>query len=421
MDLNNKRVAVVGLAKSGMAVAELIQRVGGKVKISEKASADSVAAFIKDWPLKNKVGLECGGHTQKFIENSDLVVLSPGVRIDAEPVLWAKAKGIPVIGEIELAWSFCPLEVIAVTGSNGKTTVATLIAKVLERGGKKVCLCGNIGSPFSKHAMGLEGFDAVVLEVSSFHLESIVDFRPHVAVLLNFSQNHLDRHKDLEEYFTAKKRIFLNQRNDDYAVLNYEDPMVRSVASGINAIISYFNPPGINRRVEIRNPNQLAAMEVGRIYGVSPETCLQVFGEFKGVEHRLEWVRTKEGIDFINDSKATTAEAGRWALSSIQRPIVMICGGRDKNIDFSVLRDLVKSKVKKMFVIGEAKDKLTKAFGDVVAVGECGSLKDAVEAAKAFAAKGDCVVFSPMCASFDMFKNFEERGKVFKEIVWALQ
>lgn len=420
MDIKNKNITVVGFAKSGMAVAELIHRFQGKVRISEAKPREAFEALLSGWALKDKAVMEFGGHTEKFIEGSDLIVLSPGVRIDAKPAGWARAKNIPVIGEIELAWRFCSKPVIAVTGSNGKTTVSTLIAKVLEKGGMKVCLCGNIGSPFSKHIPDLSQKDIVVLEVSSFQLESIVDFRPHVAVFTNFSQNHLDRHKDLQEYFDAKKRIFLNQKNDDYAILNYEDVRIRKVASGLNAIISYFNPPGIHARAGMTNPNFLAAMEVGRIFGVSLEQCRDVFREFKGVEHRLELVRSLNGINFINDSKATTAEAARWALTSTEKPIIMICGGRDKNIDFSVLNDLVKEKVKKMVVIGEAKDKLKNTFQNIVAVEESDTLESAVLLARKNAAKGDSVILSPMCTSFDMFANFEERGKVFKDIVSRL-
>ena len=422
MDLRNKTVTIIGFARSGMAAAELVCHFGGKVKISEAAPEDAFKAVIQDWPLRNHVTMEFNGHSRAFIEDSDIVVLSPGVRMDAPPVKWAKAKGIRVIAEIELAWHFCHQPVVAVTGSNGKTTVSTLIAKVLEAGGKKVILCGNIGSPFSKFIGNLKDKDSdvVVLEASSFQLESIVDFRPDVAVFLNFCQNHLDRHKDIEEYFNVKKRIFVNQKNDDYAVLNYEDRRVKELASSLNAMISFFNPPGIYQRIPIRNPNYLAALEVGRIFGVPLEVCLDVFKEFKGVEHRLEWVRELNGVDFINDSKATTAQAAMWALQSLEKPMIMICGGRDKNIDFSIVRELAKKKVKKMFVIGEAKAKLRKAFGDTIAVEECDRLEDAVFRANEYAVLGDCIILSPMCASFDMFPNFEERGRIFKEIVRKL-
>ncbi len=420
MDLRNKKIAILGLGKSGRAVADLVLHFSGKPKISEAAPQDASKLVLEDWPQKKRVLFEFGGHTQSFIEDSDMLVLSPGVRLDAPAVFWAQNKGIPVLGEIEFAWRFCKKPVIAVTGSNGKTTVSTLIAKVIEKSGKRVALCGNIGSAFSKHVLDLKEKEIVVLEISSFQLESITHFRPHVAVLLNFSQNHLDRHKDINEYFDAKKRIFLNQKKDDYAVLDYQNPSIRQLEKEIKSKVSFFNAPGIAEQLNIFNPNHLAAAEVGRVFGVSPQACKEVFAQFKGVEHRLEYVRTINGIDFINDSKSTTVEAGRWALSTLEKPIVMICGGRDKNLDFSVLRELVGRKVKKMLVIGEAKEKMKKAFADVVSVEECESFESAVARAQKSAATGDCVLLSPMCASYDMFKNFEERGRIFKELVAKL-
>lgn len=417
MDLKNKKVTVLGLGRSGTALVELIASLKGIPRISEKASYDSVKKTLEGCLLKDKIETEFGNHSREFIDKSDLVVLSPGVRIDALPVRWAREKNIPVIGEIELAWSFCDKPVIAVTGSNGKTTVSTLIKEFLVAAGKKVCLCGNIGSPFSKHVLKLKDKDFVVLEISSFQLESIVQFRPHVAVFINFSQNHLDRHKDLQEYLDAKKRIFVNQTKDDYAVLNYQDPTVRGLAPELKAKVIYFNSPQVLERVSIPNPNYLAASAAAGVLGVSQEICRKAFEGFKGVEHRLERVRTIEGVDFINDSKSTTIESGRWALESIQRPVILICGGRDKNLDFSVLKGLVGKKVKLMITIGEAREKIRQAFKGTVPIEESDSFKGAVLLARQKAVRGDCVVLSPMCASYDMFSNFEERGKVFKEIV----
>jgi len=421
MDLTNKKVTILGARRSGVAVANLVSRLKGRPKISDSGPADLSKKDLEKLISPKNVVMEWGGHTKSFVEDSDLVVLSPGVRIDAQPVCWARAKKIPVMGEIELAWRFCPKPVIALTGSNGKTTVVTLIARILQEAGKKVSLCGNVGIPFCEEVLNLQDKDLVVLEISSFQLESIIDFRPHVAVILNFSQNHLDRHKDLNEYFEAKRRIFLNQRPGDYAVLNYEEPYLRNLGPRLKAKVLYFNSPEVLAQTPLCNPNQLAAIRVAKIFGVNPDVVAKVFAEFTGVEHRLEWVRTLEGVHFINDSKATTAEAGRWAMESFDQPIIMICGGRDKNIDFSLLRELAGKKVKKMLVIGEARDKLKKAFSDVVTVEECRTLGDAVSRARKSASAGDRVVLSPMCASFDMFLNFEERGRVFKKIVQELR
>jgi len=420
MDLKNKKVTILGLARSGFSLSRMISRLGGQVKISEKAVFDPLRHSFQDQNLKNQIKAEFGGHTQGFIEDSDFLVVSPGVPRNAEPIFWAKAKGIPVMGEIEIAWRFCPCPVIAVTGSNGKTTVVTLIKKIFEQAQRKICACGNIGLPFSDYVLDLNKQDTVVLEVSSFQLESIAQFRPHVAVLLNFSQNHLDRHADLEEYFNAKKRIFKNQTRDDFAVLNYQYPRLRELAGTLKAQVCFFNTPPSAADKSFHNPNYLAAIEVARVMDIDFEVCQKVFESFRGVEHRLEWVRQLNGVDYINDSKSTTAEAGRWALESASKSIVMICGGRDKNIDFTILRDLVSQKVKKMVVIGEAREKIKKAFHDVVSLEEAKDLEQAVIRAREHAVAGDVVIFSPMCISFDMFSNFEERGRVFKTIVQGL-
>lgn len=416
MDLGNKRVTVIGTAKSGFSAARLVCSLGGKVKISEQKLDKDVSGEVKHWAADHSVPLESGGHTPEFISQSDLVVLSPGVRIDALAVQWAKARGIPVIGEIELGYQFCRCPVIAVTGSNGKTTVSTLIQKILVAGGLQARLCGNVGYPFTDDVVTYKETDYVVLEISSFQLETIRDFRPKIAVFLNLSENHLDRHKDIEEYYSAKTRIFMNQGPDDHAVLNRQDRRLMELSSQVKAKVWFFN--------EIQdsplNPNFSAAQTVGKILGISEKTCQGVFDAFPGVEHRMEKVRTMDGVEFINDSKATTAEAGRWAMQRIRKPIILICGGRDKNIDFSVLRDLVRDKVKAMLVIGEASDKFHRIFNDIVPVQKCQGLPDAVRRARECAVSGDCVLLSPMCASFDMFANFEERGQVFKKLVHEL-
>jgi len=420
MDLAGQKVVVIGAAKSGQAAARLIAAAGGQVKLSDNRPEKEVDEGFRGWLKEKKFPTEFGEHTREFIQDSDVAVTSPGVRINAQPVIWAKEKGIQVIGEIELAARMCPCPIIAVTGSNGKTTVSTLIHKILQEAGRTAFLCGNVGSPFAAHVQEMKPSDFAVLEVSSFQLETIVTFKPHVAVFLNFSQNHLDRHRDIEEYFEAKKRIFVNQDQSDFAVLNADDARVRGLSAQLKAKVALFNTPRQRTQGKYANPNCLAALTVTALLGIRPEAGHRVFEGFGGVEHRLEKVRTIDGVDFINDSKATTAEAGRWALENIRQPVVMICGGRDKNIDFTVLKNLVKEKVKRMIAIGEARSKLKDAFAGVVDFEEGGSLEEAVRIARQKAVSGDCVLLSPMCASFDMFKNFEERGKAFKEIVARL-
>jgi len=420
MDIRGKKITIIGLGRSGVSLAKFVLRLGGKVKISDSSARDIVATTVCEAGLDKQVEWEADTHTKDFILGSDAVVISPGVRRDALPVQWAEENNIPVLGEIELAWIFCRNPIVAVTGSNGKTTVSTLIHTILEKAGKKACLCGNIGSPFIGHVLDLSREEIVVLEVSSFQLESTKTFRPYVAVLLNCTQNHLDRHKDMDEYFLAKAQIFKNQTVGDFAILNFNDEKAKDLESSLSAKVIYFNGPQEKKIYAGENPNFLAARQTAHVFGVSDYIINKVFQDFRGVEHRLEWVRTLNKVDFINDSKATTAEAGQWALCAMQRPVVMICGGRDKNIDFSVLRDLVKEKVKHMIVIGEARAKIKKAFASLVDIEEADSLHNAVEKAKQKSLEGDCVLLSPMCTSFDMFKNFEERGRIFKEIVHQL-
>ena len=432
MDIAGKKIVIIGAKRSGMALARLVTSLNGKAGISEQGPGDCVTQEFKDWAFDHDIASEFNGHTQEFVEEGDLVVLSPGVRFDAPPVGWARDKEIPVLGEIEFAAQFCTKPIIAVTGSNGKTTVSTLIKDILQRGGHRVCLCGNIGFPFSEFVLDLDDKDYVVLEISSFQLESVLDpdsplrsgqsvqgFKPYIAVILNFSQNHLDRHKDLQEYLEAKKKVFLNQGQDDFVVLNYNDLQLKKLASEARSRVVYFDSPSEERKSS--NPNYSAVLEVGKILGVDEESCREVFQEFRGIEHRLEKVRDLDGIDFINDSKATTVEAARWALRNIDRPIVMICGGKDKNIDFSVLTEPVQQKVKKIYAIGEARQKIRQAFDAVTGFEECEGLEEAVVKARKNASEGDCVLLSPMCASFDMFTDFEHRGRVFKEIVHRLE
>lgn len=431
MELTGKTVTILGGQRSGAALAKLVVRLGGKAGISETRDPDCVPEFSRGWAAGHNVRLEFGGHTREFVEDSDWVVLSPGVPAHIPAVQWAKDKKIPVLGEIEFAFQFCRKPVIAVTGSNGKTTVVTLIHQVLEAAGKRSCLCGNIGAPFSDHVLELAEKDYVVLETSSFQLETVTDpaagvpagvrgFKPYIAVILNVNQNHLDRHKDFQEYFDAKQRIFLNQDQNDYAVLNARDGRLREAAGRIKSQVRYFEPSWMPLAGVAVNANYAAVWEVVKILGVKENVAARVFREFKGVEHRLELVREINGVHFINDSKATTAEAAIWALERLNTPVVMICGGRDKHIDFSVVTPWVRRKVKRMIVIGEARDKLKKTFAGVVEVDECATLPEAVARAGEIAGKGDSVLLSPMCASFDMFANYEERGRTFKQIVNGL-
>lgn len=416
MDLKNKKVTIIGAARSGIAAANLVLSLGGQPRISDAKPRKDFEATLNGLSDPSRVVIEDNGHTKDMICSSDLVVASPGVPRDAQPLEWARAAGIPVWGEIELAWRACRKPVIAVTGSNGKTTTVTLISKVIAASGKKVCLCGNVGQPFSQFATG--DFDYFVVEISSFQLELIETFKPYIAAILNFSQNHLDRHPDMQDYLSAKKRIFLNQTKSDFALLNAQDGILTKMAPELKATVRFFNDGKTPR-----NPNQLAALEVARILGIPDAIAFEVFDNFKGVEHRIESVRTINGVEFINDSKSTTVEAGRWALTQVKGPVILIAGGHDKGMDYSVLRELVGKTVKKMIVLTreeQSRVSLHKSFDGVVPIEDQTDMREAIVSAQRQSRPGEKVLLSPMFASFDMFKNFEERGKVFKEIVNSL-
>lgn len=420
MNFKNKIITVVGLAKSGQAAARLASEGGAHVRVTEGCQADAVSSKFREWMNKKGIVQEFGGHTPDFIKGSDFVVLSPGVRLDTLVVQWAIEQKIPVIGELEFAYYFCPCPIVAVTGSNGKTTVTTLIGRVLREGDKKVFVGGNIGTPFSDEVLDLTPEHIAVLEVSSFQLETIKHFRPYVAVFINISQNHLDRHADMDEYLNYKMRIFENQTQGDFAVLNACDERIVTASNRVPSKVQWFNGDDQKKQTGYRNPNFLAVDMVASVFGVHPDFCKKVFSEFVGLEHRMEIVRRVNDIVFINDSKSTTTEATRWALTQFNQPVVWICGGRDKNLDFSVLREIVKEKVRAVVAIGEAAGKVKSCFSDLVNVVCPADFKGAVKQAHALAHSADAVLLSPMCASFDMFDNFEHRGQEFKRIVKEL-
>lgn len=415
MNLKNKTITVFGLARSGLDVALLLSQMKEVSKIKVTDINDNPKTRENAKQLPSVVEVEIGRHSEDFIKDSDIIVISPGIRTNLPILEWARKKGIKVIGEIELGFLLCPAPIVAVTGTNGKTTVTTLSSEVLKLTGKKIHLCGNIGNPFSREITKIKKDDLVCLEVSSFQLETIETFKPKVAVFLNLSRNHLDRYRDMQEYLAAKKRIFENQNQKDWAVLNYEDKIARNISKEVKSQVLFFNNE--EGRNENLNSNFLAALAVAKIFGLNREKCLEIFKDFKGIEHRLEWVRNIEEVDFINDSKSTTVEATVWALSNINKPIIMIAGGKDKGSDFSTIKKLISRKVKELILIGDAKSKIKKALEGATKISESETLKDSVNLAYQDAKRGDCILLSPMCASFDMFVDFEDRGRKFKEIV----
>lgn len=413
----DKKVTVVGLARSGMAAARLLRSLGAQVFLTEaKTSADLLRLSAELG--QEGVTVELGGHTRTCVEGRDLMVLSPGVRPDALSVVWAGQKGIPVISEIELAFTVCPATVIAVTGTNGKTTTTTLIGEILKASGKTCYVLGNIGTPFSSQVQDMKPGDYVSLEVSSFQLETIRIFRPHVALILNVTPDHLDRYKDVREYQDAKKRITMNQTKEDWLILNETDEAVKDLAGETRSQVLFFGKGGVEDAG--LNQNQQAVMAAAKALGIERKIVISVFRDFKGVEHRLEFVRDLEGITFINDSKATNIDSTIWALNNMKKPVVLIAGGRDKGSDFSSINSLVRQKVKFAVLVGEASSRIALAWKGVVAFEQVETFAQAVRLARMQAVGGDCVLFSPMCKSFDMFTDYEHRGRTFKDIVQAL-
>ncbi|MFH0826676.1 MAG: UDP-N-acetylmuramoyl-L-alanine--D-glutamate ligase [Candidatus Omnitrophota bacterium] len=409
----DKKVVVVGLARSGLACANLLYTLGADVSVTDHQDNESTRSFKRK--LKSDaIQVELGRHSPEFLRDKDLLIISPGVPSDASPILWAKQGNIPVISEIEFAWSLCPGTVVAITGSNGKTTVTTLVGRILQSSARQAFILGNIGHPFSQEVDKIKEEDTVALEVSSFQLENIVAFKPKISVILNFTRNHLDRYRSMDDYLKAKMRIFENQDKFDYVVLNQDDPVLRDLGRETKARPLFFS------QTNELNPNQAAVMAVGSILGIEQDLILRVLKDFKGLEHRLEQVAEMNQVRFINDSKATTADSTLWALRSTQAPIILIAGGKDKGVDYVAILDEARQKVKKVILIGEAKEKIAYALKEALSIEEAGSLEEAVHKAYRKALPGDSILLSPMCSSFDMFSSYEERGNVFKKAVYSL-
>jgi len=321
MDLRGKRVTVVGLGRSGLAASNLLAEKGAKVSITECLDSQKIRENARSLNKKGIIDIEIGRHTEDLIKGRDLVVISPGVSGHSLPVLRAKKKGIPVVGEIELAFASCPAPIIAITGTNGKTTVSTLVGRIFRRARRRCVVCGNIGNPFSGEVLGISNEDVVILEVSSFQLESIDKFKPKVAVILNLSADHLDRYADFDEYFTAKCRIFSNQTEVDWAILNKEDAYGLTMAKKTKARILFFSKNEAATPLGF-NDNQIAALTISSLFAVPKDIAIDTCRRFKGIEHRMEQVAEFKGVEFINDSKATNVDSTLWALNSIKKPII---------------------------------------------------------------------------------------------------
>jgi UDP-N-acetylmuramoylalanine--D-glutamate ligase len=447
MELNGKRVLVVGLGKSGVASALFLKAHGARVTVSDTKSGDELRNEIPVL-LDNGITVETGGHGDRTFHGQDLIVVSPGVPVDAPPLVQARALGEAVIGEIELAAQFLPGPIVAITGSNGKTTTTTLAGEIMTAAGFPALVGGNIGTPAISLAERAQPETVIVLEISSFQLETIQTFRPKVAVLLNVRPDHLDRHRTLEVYADAKARIFENQQGSDFAVLNADDPICVAMGARTRAQVFWFSrQKEVQAGAWVRDANivfrdgsgqreimqvseiplkgahnlenALAAVCAGVLMGCAPDKIRQAVRDFKAVEHRLEFVATIRGVDYYNDSKATNVDATIKALESFPANIHLILGGKDKGSDYTILNDLLRQRVKRVYTIGAAAAKIESQIKSVEVM-HAETLENAIRKANAVAQPGDVVLLAPACASFDQFKNYEHRGQVFKEIVRGL-
>jgi UDP-N-acetylmuramoylalanine--D-glutamate ligase len=447
--LAGRTVSVVGLARSGVAAARLIRRLGGHVLASDSAAPASLPADVRQLEEEG-CRLWTGGHPAEAFEGAELVVVSPGVPLTLPALGAVRARGVPIIGELELGWLVTEADLIAITGTNGKTTTTTLVGELLRGQARPTLVAGNIGTPLSEHALDCPADGLVVAEVSSFQLESTVAFRPRVAAVLNITPDHLDRHGSLEDYVEAKARIFANQSAADCAVLNADDPVAAGLAARAIGRVLWFSrlapqehgvfisdgwivarlnghvesvcPVGeITLRGQHNVENVLAATACALWTGMAPETMRRGIAAFRGVEHRIERVRDDRDVVFYNDSKGTNVASTIKALESFSEPVILIAGGKGKGQDFSPLAAAARGRVRHAVLIGVDRDKLR---GPLDAAGasteEASSMDEAVKLARAAARAGDVVLLSPACASFDMFDNFEHRGRVFKAAVRAL-
>jgi UDP-N-acetylmuramoylalanine--D-glutamate ligase len=463
-ELHGKRVTVIGGKRSGLSAATLLKKHGAKVFLTERDAMDK--RFIEKLE-RSKISFEAGGHTERVFE-CDFAVISPGVPSNAPIVKRLEAANVSVYSEIEAASWFCKARIVAITGTDGKTTTTALTHKIFERDGKangyRAFAVGNIGVPFADYVEEMSEQDVAVVETSSFQLDHCFAYKPKVAVITNITPDHLDRYdNDFQKYARAKYRIYQAQTEHDVLIVNIDNAELKRQFSDKDILkslkaklvpISLETKPSreydacgyldgewltikfngekekimkkeeVIGRVHFRGThnvyNSLAAAVAARALEVKKEIIRESIMTFEGVEHRIEFVRELSGIHFINDSKATTVNALWYALDTINTPIVLIAGGRDKGNDYTKVKPLVEEKVKLIIAIGESKEKIAETFGNLTRVSKADTLEDAVRLARREAKQGETVLLSPACASFDMFANFEERGETFKRLVGNL-
>jgi UDP-N-acetylmuramoylalanine--D-glutamate ligase len=447
MDLLDKRVLVVGMARTGIATAKFLKAKGSSVATTEMKPKEEMKEAVEELRGIN-LSTEWGGHQIETFLKQDIIVVSPGVDLNIEPIQKAISHGVRVISEIELAYHFIHVPMIAVTGTNGKTTTTLLIGEMLKEDGKKVGVGGNVGEPLILFADGKEQWEVLVVEISSFQLEAIEDFRPRISVLLNITEDHLDRYLSYGEYIEAKVRIFANQNFGDLAILNKDDPIIRQYSEKVKAkkvLFSLRERPtegafsngqtiflrfgGEEEEYSLAKAplkgihnieNMMAALTAARASRCSKKAIQNVINRFAGLEHRLEFVRAIEGIRFYNDSKGTNVGSVVKSLQSFSEPVILIAGGKDKHGDLSPLKELIQKRVKHLILIGEAKERMNRELGGLTSTLMAKTMKEAVLLAYEKGKGGEVVLLSPACSSFDMFKDYKERGKVFKDTVLRL-
>lgn len=451
MELKDKRILVVGLGKSGLASAMFLRKHGALVTVSDLRSVEALA---KELPalLDAGVMVEAGGHGLLTFRRQDCIVVSPGVPLDTPELAQARGSGTQVIGEFELAARFLRGKVLAITGSSGKTTTTALCGEIFRASGRPTQVGGNIGLPVISLVQGSTDDGWNVLEVSSFQLEAIVEFRPNIAVILNITPDHLDRHGSMENYLAAKERIFANQTAEDFLVLNAENAETKQMAARARARYFWFSArrpvrqgsfvyqdaivwraneqaavepilpvDEIPLKGEHNVENVLAAVCAAKLAGISNDVIRKAIAAFHAVEHRLEFVARIRGVDFYNDSKATNVDATVKAIAAFPGGIHLILGGKDKNSDYTLLEPLLKERVRAVYTIGAAAQKIERQIGDATHVVSCQTLERAVEQAAVQAKSGEIVLLAPACSSFDQFENYEHRGQCFKQYVLTRQ
>lgn len=447
----HRKVLVVGWGKTGTALITFALKQGAEVRVSDQRDLGELQTLaLSLGPPGRSLILEGGGHRPDFFTEADLILVSPGIPLDLPALEAARRKGIPIFGEVEVFARFSTTPVVAVTGTNGKTTTTALLNEMLVRGGIRTFLGGNIGRPLTDYLLSKEEKDLVVAEISSFQLDTTVSFSPKVGLLLNITADHLDRYPSFEAYAASKAGLFRNQKDNDYAVINRDDPLCAEIGKNLTGPVYGFSRkekciPGAylqGNRIRLSLPdrpeeffdlegfilpgthnqeNALAAVLGARLLDADPTAVQEVLQTFKGFGHRLEFVAEVDGIAFYDDSKATNVGAVVKALEGFEQPVILIAGGRDKGGDYDPLEEPIRRKVKAMILIGEARERIARQLGGLTLTHQADSLEEAVRMAYDLGRPGDAVLLSPACSSFDMFRDYAQRGEIFQQAVMGLQ